>query len=96
MSADNWDICPRCKVAVDKAATHKRLAASRAYGKVAVDEWMTLQAEASKPSELEQTLREYYEIGVDQNGEFYVSYRAACKPCGFQFTYKHTEKVLAQ
>lgn len=92
MSADNWGICPRCKVVAEASRMAKELAATNAYGKVSADEWKRLDAEASSPILLDQTLREDFEVGMDEDGTFGVDYRASCR-CGFSFAYEHNEKV---
>ena len=66
--------------------------AAKAYGKLSQDEWLKLSNEAAKPVEIEEAMREDYEIGVDKDGCFDVSYRASCQDCQFVFTFKHKVK----
>lgn len=42
--------------------------------------------------------REDYEIGMEEDGEFWISYRGECgtrqvKGCGFKHEFKHKEQV---
>ena len=91
MGADNWAICPVCRVAAIKAREKLYARADSAYGKKSQDEYVVLRAEAEKPVKLEQTLREDYGLGVGIDGRFGVSYRAHCTACQFAFEYKHEE-----
>jgi hypothetical protein len=94
MSANNWRVCPAC---LRKAkANREELArnALAAYGKVPPDEYQAMSAEALKPVKLEETLREDYELGISEGGEFYVTYWGDCADCPFEFTYRHKEQVL--
>ena len=93
MSADNWTICPKCKKTNDEKNKKRILAAGKKYGKIPSDVYINLVVEANKPIVIESTLREDYEIGVCEDGEFFVSYSASCSVCGFKFSFKHTEKV---
>ena len=40
------------------------------------------------------TLREDYDIGIDENGEFEIDYCASCKECKFQFKFNYKQDVL--
>lgn len=107
MSADNWRVCPKCtakslagydeKVKQLDEATKK---IQEAYGRVPLEEYMTLINKTDKSVqdievlELEDTLREDYEIYIDDAGEFSVNYSASCSVCKFSFTFKHTQKAL--
>jgi len=97
MGADNWATCPRCK---EKAFQeyHKAVkTVSDAYGKVPEEDYQTMKAQLPNldPNKGEKhcTLREDYDLGIDEDGTFEVSYCAHCKECGFKFDYKHEEKV---
>lgn len=93
MSADNWTICPRCKIAHDKGVDLSIQAAASAYGKVPVEDYLALRAAAQNPLEQETNFREDYELGVDFNGSFSVSYTGSCSKCGLKFSYKHEETL---
>ncbi len=87
MSADNWGICPRCKVEALKEQEARQQAAADAYGKVSSTEYGELVAKALEPMQLEETLREDYELGLGEDGEFYVSYRGACDKCALEHSF---------
>jgi hypothetical protein len=95
MSADKWTRCPKCIKLAAQAAVDKREKADAAYGKVSLQEHRELtiaaeQAEKVKPFE---TLRHDYEIGVDSNGCFEVSYGCSCTNCDFEYVYNFKEKT---
>lgn len=92
MSADNWAICPKCqKVEDDK---HAKIVekAETSYGKIPVDEYLNLLEKSRQPVKLDFTLREDYEIGIQDN-EFYVKYKSNCKVCGFSYEYKYDKRI---
>jgi len=91
MSADNWAICPRCKTRAEKEYNEKAAVAGAMYGNAPPKEYMTAIAQL-KPPRIEETLREYYELGIENDGVFCVSYRAVCA-CGFEFSYEHEEEA---
>lgn len=92
MSADNWTICPRCKKVALAAKERDREKLAKQYGKLNPAEFIKRSAEVDKPVELEDTLREDYDIGL-HDGQFYVSYRAGCDRCDFEVNYLHEEAV---
>lgn len=92
MSADNWTICLKCRKAALAAKERDRKKLAKQYGKVEPAEFIKRSAEVDKPVGLEETLREDYETGLHE-GQFYVSYRASCNRCDFEFSYKHEEAV---
>lgn len=95
MSANNWTQCPKC-VAAEKERQTKAVAKSaKSYGKVDPDKFLAM-LEDQKPREIEDTMREDYELGVDSSGDFYVSYRCSCNKCDFEFRYKHECNAMAQ
>ena len=93
MSADNWRVCPQC-VAKERAevAALKKLA-DKSYGKVSAQEWQSKIAAIAERESLEDdmpaSLREDYELWIDDNGKFHVSYRASCQDCPYKFSFKH-------
>lgn len=93
MSASNWAECPACRsravIAKDAAVRE----ANNAYGKVSPDEYLRMTAAASKEIKLECTLREDYELGITEKGEFYVIYHGHCQNCTFGFDYKYEKKL---
>jgi hypothetical protein len=95
MSADNWRVCPRCKLRAAEKSAKMYKEATDSYGKVDASEYLEkLKAAQAFASEvLHETLREDYEIYIDEDGEFFVSYRGGCDECGLVFNFKHEEKV---
>lgn len=93
MSANNWDVCPRCLEEANAKREQAIKDAAEAYGKVPPEEWRAMSENAHMKIELEETMREDYEIGVGSSAKFHVSYRASCAECGFEFRFKHSELV---
>lgn len=95
MSADNWAICPRCRAraAAVKDALIAKLA--EAYGKVPVEEFDALRAEAEEPLHLEnlQTFREDYEFYGAEDGVVTASYSGSCKTCGLSLSFKDEHPI---
>jgi hypothetical protein len=94
MSADNWTRCPACraKALAEYVAAKRKLDAD--YGKVPVEAFVARRDALKDPPQLEDTLREDYEIGVLPGGEFIVRYSCSCsKNCGFSHKYKHSEQL---
>jgi len=88
--ADNWAICPRCKQLVTaELAALKDLH----YGTIPEQEYLNLVAKVEQVEETScRTLGEHYEIGIQDN-EFRISYRGACRVCGFSKTFDVKEPV---
>lgn len=97
MSANNWRTCPRCAVERRNEETAAMQAARDSYGKVPAEEYEAAiqEAESLSRTPISTTLREDWEIGTDENGEFHVGYSCQCKVCGFIFHYEHTEQTNA-
>jgi ribosomal protein S27AE len=95
MSADNWRICPRCKIRAAEKAAKMYADATAAYGKVDPEMYLEKLKEAQVfgVESPEETLREDYEIYIDEDGEFFVSYRGGCDKCGLVFSFKHEDQV---
>jgi len=92
MSANNWTVCPEC---LRKAKARKEKLGRDLldlYGEIPPDRWAELNDECNAPILTSDTLREDYELGI-LDGEFYVYYSGKCDVCGFEFKYKHEEKV---
>lgn len=87
MSADRWSICPKCtKIAKEQKATLKTKVET-AYGKVSEQEYHRLLESAGKRVDLEETLRENFDIGI-WDDQFQVSYSGSCEKCGFKKEFK--------
>jgi hypothetical protein len=87
MSADNWRICPKCKIKHEENIAANQRRVSESYGKIPSDKYMDAVREIQNPKPLEQTLREDYEQGIDEDGEYSCLYRAGCTVCNFSFTF---------
>lgn len=97
MSADNYSACPRCVKELEAAATLALMMADDAYGKVDRQTYAYLEVQADKAQKASEeppdTLEEYYEIGIDDAGKFYVHYSAECRNCTFKHEFKHESPV---
>lgn len=95
MSADNWDTCPKCKRTREASIEKCKAKCEQSYGKVSAQEYLTLLAnlDAKKAEKPAHSLREDYQIGIDDKGEFYVLYKCRCQQCDFAFEYKHEQTV---
>lgn len=92
MSANNWTVCPKCKANYMARKASLWAKANEAYGKVPPERFSQLCADAEKPMKVEDSMREDYEIGVDRDGLFTVSYRASCQACDYEFSFKHEQQ----
>jgi hypothetical protein len=90
MSADNWTICPQCKLIAEKKHEKNLQEVTEMYGKIPIDEFLDRTIIVNK---LDSSLREDYELGIDEDGEFYVYFSASCEECGFKFSFKETRKL---
>jgi hypothetical protein len=90
MSADNWAICPQCRIERETKSLKLKAAAAQAYGQVSAEEWKRLDDEAHARQEERTTLREDYELGVDSHGMFKVVFNAFCDKCKFSYSFKHS------
>ena len=97
MSADNWAVCPRCKIRIEKEKQKLLSKVEESYGKIDQKKWEQLKSDAdfnaTKMEKKFHTLREDYELGVCPNGEFSISYHAHCEGCKLSFNFKHAEMV---
>lgn len=94
MSADNMAICPKCSRQAKAARKELTERFETAYGKVSEEEYLRLKEEVKKPLNSDFTLAEYYEIGIYGDSDFFIRYKSTCDVCGFEFEFKHKEKVL--
>jgi len=85
MSADNWRICPKC---------HKNTVPliKPEYGVVSEAEY--LEAIKKEPEPEEENLREDWDIGIDEDGSFFVNYSCFCELCGFRFEFEQEVNVF--
>lgn len=96
MSADNWDVCPRCKMQTEmkRETLEQRLATG--YGNLPEEEYLALRKQLSQPIEPAYTLREDYKIGIDENGLFSVVYSGVCAVCKFEYTHRYEAIALKE
>jgi hypothetical protein len=96
MSANNWRVCPACKRRLEVEQAARAQAVRDAYGKVSAEQYeeMRCAAEEVVADLLEKTMREDWEIGTGRDGKFFVSYRAKCKNCRFDYSFKHEAQTL--
>ena len=94
MSANNWAMCPKCKKNNDENNAIRIKNAEAQYGKISSDEYRATIKEAEKPMKIEETLREDFEIWINDKGLFTVSYSGRCQICGFAKKFEHREKLL--
>lgn len=94
MSANSWMVCPRCKLANEFDFTKKKEAVSRAYGKVPADKYLAMTKELSVPQTLQETFREDWELGVLEDGSFYVRYSGACTECKLTYKFSYDLKEI--
>jgi hypothetical protein len=87
MSADNWTICPKCKFNDIDALTKKQREVTASYGVIPADEYRDAVKGLREWPKLDATMREDYEQGIDNDGEYSCSYRASCQKCGFSFSF---------
>ena len=93
MSANNWRVCPCCLKRQEEAKAQALAHAERQYGKVPAAEYLALLDKAKATDSPGDTLREDWQIGLNEDGAFFVSYRGYCERCGFEFRFKHDEQV---
>lgn len=96
MSASNWRECPAClrDAKAKQAAAVK--AADESYGKVPAADFINMRKLAVKPAAVEETLREDYELGVSEDGRFFMHYSGVCQTCSFAFKFRHEADALAE
>ena len=95
MSADNWTTCPRCKVRSDIGIIASRQMVKDKYGKIPLEEWEEMKRSSDRSSNvmIDSTFREDYQIGMYEDGKFFVIYSGQCSKCNYAFNYRHEEEV---
>lgn len=95
MSADNWAICPKCKSNREIMIKALRETVSASYGKATQDKFLAQMRDIAnkETEEQEKTLREDYEMGMDEFGSFSIDYRAICSKCGFKYSYDYVASI---
>jgi hypothetical protein len=95
MSADAWRICPKCRIKHIKSLVRERQRVNDKYGKIDSGEYIQLvnEMEKKETTDIEETLREDYEIWTNEEGVFEVGYYCSCEKCGLKFEFEHKEKI---
>lgn len=83
MTADNWEVCPRCWDNAQRNADEEKQAVMGLYGSIPIEEFDAKRDALVEPDEEAcRTFREDYEVYGAAAGEVKVSYRGACSECG--------------
>jgi formylmethanofuran dehydrogenase subunit E len=96
MSADNWRVCPQCLNNYNNQMSKSKRELAESYEKISADQFMEKSLAITDKEKIgydEETLMEYYEIQMDEDGEFSVDYSCHCDKCGFHFDYSDTKIV---
>jgi hypothetical protein len=95
MSADNYGICPKCLLNATAEHANAELKMKQGYGKVEFSAFLKLKEEAEKPVDKEacKTLREDWELGTDEHGNFDVNYQCSCSKCETDFKYTYATNI---
>lgn len=103
MSADNWAICPRCKVRRQAEADAARVAAEAAYGTASIEEFDRLRGKAANLAAWvdadvpeTRTFGETYEIWGAAGGTVTVDYGGECSKCGLSLAFRHEHPLPVQ
>jgi hypothetical protein len=91
MSADNWAVCPRCKLNEENAIKALDYRIEKEYGKISIDDFLVLRNEAQQRREglplQKATFREDYEIFGAEDGAIEINYSGSCKCCGLSMKF---------
>lgn len=82
MSADAWGVCPICQ----NLPEEWRKGIDYLYGDIPLKEFKVVEEEYNKLKQIE-TVREDYEVGLNNDGTAYVSFLAVCEACGAEWVY---------
>ena len=89
MGADRWQECPNCKRETEAYRKGLQQAAKAAYGKVSAERYAELTAQGQAEIEQHEQFLEDWELGMCEDGKFFVSYNGWCQVCGFGTDFKH-------
>lgn len=87
MSGDAWEQCPIC----NNLPEEWRNGIDHLYGKVPLKEFKEIETKYNKLKS-EKTVREDYEVGLDNDGTAWVSFYLKCQTCGAEW--KHSAKDI--
>jgi len=103
MSADNWQICPKCiknrQEEIQRAEEHKKSRLDTAYGTLSREEFSKLQTSLQNQPQaapLKETFREDWDIGMQEDGSLLINYRGSCSSCGFAVNFKQEKNYLEE
>ena len=91
MSADEWRVCPKCKIVFNKIKSDKKKKVESIF-----EEWLGKKIDSDVVQPIGESMREDYEILTNDNGFFSVKYNASCDVCGFEFKYSFSENTLLE
>jgi hypothetical protein len=96
VNASNWAVCPKCLRKRREAVAKAEKKSSDSYGKVSKEAYQSLHKKAADLASegQEPTLQEDYELGIYEDGSFYVRYTANCEQCSFGHRFVHDEQVI--
>jgi len=95
MSADNWDICPKCVANAVEELEARKAKVQEAYGKVSIEEFEAMRADTPETVDPEdfRTFREDYEFWGARDGVVHASYKGHCKECGTDLGFKSDHPI---
>lgn len=97
MSAKTYGICPQCMKDAESKRDELIKDLEKNYGKWPRTKFIDKQRELKEldhaTTPYEETLAEYYDIGVEADGVFRMRYNCNCDKCGFRF--EHQVKPVA-
>lgn len=87
MSADNWTHCPKCieNFLVEKSKLEQLI--NTQYGRISNKEFLDAFTSLKQLEDPKYTLREDYEIYMEDNYHLEISYTCLCTKCGYEFKY---------
>lgn len=95
MGADNYTICPKCKLQHEEEIKNKHAELYTGRDKMTLDEFRVAfdSIVELQRKDLENSFREDYEIGVFDGELFEINYRGSCNICKFKFDYKYNQPI---
>src|SRR5687768_2812887 len=96
MSADNWEVCPRCLRRAQVEMNVERVRVQSLYGTVSRDEYeqaaAALPADSTPNEEKFRTFREDYAFYGANTGEIIAEYSGHCTVCDLSVELKAERK----
>lgn len=95
MSPDNWATCPQCQDRKNRSVQAETDEIAAQYGKVSQAEWAVLSKRGRNlTAVIEETLREGFYSGVDENGLLEIAYSCSCDVCGWEYKYPSIKQCV--